>query len=99
MKQVVQNKKMIHIDHTEVSHTEILENHAESGRHFNIHTNQFSHRKDGRSTLIQSLRTFNRFKTQRPTRRPTDQAILHSPIYRLKHSHSTVHFCKQKISL
>jgi hypothetical protein len=37
MKQVVQNKKMIHVNHTEVSHTEILENHAVSGKHFSIH--------------------------------------------------------------
>jgi hypothetical protein len=35
MKQVVQNKKMIHINHTE-----ILENHAVSGRHFGIHKKQ-----------------------------------------------------------
>jgi hypothetical protein len=75
----------------------ILENHAVSGRHFSIHTNQFIHHKDGRSTLIRSLRTFNCFKTQRPTKRPTDQAILHSPIQRLKYLHSTVHFCKQKL--
>jgi len=80
MKQVVQNKKLMHINHTEVSHTEILENHAVSGRHFSIHTNQFSHCKDGSSMLIRSIRTFNRFKMQKATRRPTDQAILHSPI-------------------
>jgi len=80
MKQVVQNKKMMHINHTEVSHTEILENHTVSGRHFSIHTNQLSHHKDGSSMLIQSIRTFNCFKMQKATRRPTDQAILHSPI-------------------
>jgi len=40
MKQVVQNKKMIRINHTEVSHTELLENHAVSGRHFSIHKKQ-----------------------------------------------------------
>jgi hypothetical protein len=63
MKQVVQNKKMIHINHTEVSHTEILGNHAVSGRHVSIHTkNKLSHPKDGSSTLIRSIRIFTRFK-------------------------------------